>query len=95
MTNNRSTINQEYHVASFVAQCMPQFKDKISEMINQLDGLEVHAIDPQGKIIFTCEAESQKAISRATEEIQHYPEILSLSPVYHQFLDAEQLAQEG
>jgi nitrate reductase NapD len=49
--------------------------------------MEVHAISDQGKIVFTVEGESQKDIANNSDFIKQHQHVLSLSPIYHQFLN--------
>ncbi|MFD2167993.1 chaperone NapD [Thalassotalea euphylliae] len=85
-----SEVNEEYHVASFVAQVAPAELDSRSKLLDKFDGTEVHASSPQGKIVFTVEGESQKAIALVVDEIRLTDAFLSISPVYHQFLTEPQ-----
>lgn len=77
----------EYHIVSFVAQCPLDKCDEIQNLINAIEGGEVHAISPEGKMVFTVEGKNQKEIDAKTESIKFNNYVLSLAPVYHQFLD--------
>ena len=82
-----SESNNEYHVASFVAQASPELVTQLSELIGTFDGTEIHgANQEQGKIVFTVEADTQKAIARIVDNIRLTNEFFSISPIYHQFL---------
>jgi nitrate reductase NapD len=90
MTDNTSlphsnTCN-EYHVASFVAQPMMKQINTVKEAINKTAGAEIHAVSPEGKIVFTLEGKSQQVISQRIDELKCHGDLLSLSPVYHQYL---------
>ena len=43
-----TTTNEEYHVASFVAQAPPNHTSALSELINQFNGAEVHGCSEEG-----------------------------------------------
>lgn len=86
--------NNEYHVASFVIQAIPTKVTTLTDYINQQAGMEVHACSPEGKIVFTVEAPTQHAIAHQTDQIKQHPDILTLSPVYHQFITEEQEAHK-
>lgn len=77
---------QEYHIASFVAHCHPKHVQQVAKLINEKPNMEVHAISEEGKIVFTAEATTQHAIANTTDTIKQYQGMLTLSPVYHQFL---------
>ncbi|TBR42497.1 sorbose reductase [Marinomonas agarivorans] len=81
----------EYHVASFIAHAKPEHSSMLAKAISEIEGAEIHAISPEGKIVFTIEADTQRHIANRVEHIQYRDELLSLSPVYHQFLNEEQL----
>ena len=83
------TDENEYHVASFVAHAEPKQKHSVAEKIALIDGAEIHAVSDEGKVVFTVEADSQRTISNKTDEIKYYDGVLSLSPIYHQFLTEE------
>ncbi|QOL26964.1 chaperone NapD [Thalassotalea sp. LPB0316] len=82
--------NVEYHVASFVAHVMPEDIDELSELINLQQGGQVHAVSEDGKIVFTIEASSHKAVDHLIAPIQIHKKVMSLSPVYHQYLNEQQ-----
>lgn len=82
--------NHEYHVASYIAQILPVNKDDISQFIHSHQGAEIHAVSDEGKLVFTLEGTSQKQLAALTDQIKLHPDILTLSPVYHQFLSQEQ-----
>ncbi|AWB66870.1 hypothetical protein C2869_10685 [Saccharobesus litoralis] len=76
----------EYHVASFVAQAIPAQIQKVQNSILSQAGSEIHAVSDEGKIVFTIEADSQNRIGKTIDDIKQDSAILTLAPVYHQFL---------
>ncbi|WP_448548060.1 chaperone NapD [Thalassotalea fusca] len=76
----------EYHVASFVAHVVPDMTDEMIADINGIKGAEIHAVSDQGKVVFTIEAASQSQIGKYIDQLKHHIGLLSLSPIYHQFL---------
>lgn len=79
----------EYHVASFVAHAQSQHLNELRDEISATEGAEIHAISEQGKIVFTIEAASQNKIGFLIDQLKHHIGLLSLSPIYHQFLTEE------
>lgn len=79
----------EYHVASFVAHAMKKNITQVTEEITCTEGAEIHAVSEEGKIVFTLEASSQKKIGCLIDQLKHHVGLLSLSPIYHQFLTEE------
>ncbi|WP_286262923.1 chaperone NapD [Thalassotalea atypica] len=80
------TQEHEYHVASFVAHGRPESSEVLSQEIIAIEGAEIHAVSEEGKIVFTIEANNQKLIAARLDEFKHHDELMSLSPIYHQFL---------
>jgi nitrate reductase NapD len=80
--------NTEYHVASFIALVMKSQIDAIIRQIKAIDGAEIHGISAEGKIVFTVEASDQKHITRQVEPLKDQKGLLTLAPVYHQFIPA-------
>ena len=85
----------EYHVASFVAQVMDAELDRVRQAIEQVDGSEIHVISPQGKIVFTLEGSHQAGIGRNIDKLKYHPGLLSLAPVYHQFISEDSVAENS
>lgn len=81
--------SHEYHVASFIAHAMQPNIPSVSEEIMLIEGAEIHAVSDKGKIVFTIEASSQKKIGSFIDQLKHHIGLLSLSPIYHQFLTEE------
>lgn len=77
----------EYHVASFVLQVIPKNMTSLVENINGLAGAEVHVQSEEGKIVLTIEKHNQRAISKTADEIRMMSGVLTLAPVYHQYID--------
>ncbi|GAA5130418.1 chaperone NapD [Thalassotalea piscium] len=80
----------EYHVASFVAHAQMHQIESVSNEISLTEGAEIHAISGEGKIVFTLEASTQKKIGFLIDQLKHHIGLLSLSPVYHQFLTEQE-----
>lgn len=78
--------SQEYHVASFVAHALAAQLDDVQQEITQIQGAEIHAVSPEGKIVFTIEDFSQKGIGKKIDALKHHTGLYNLAPVYHQFL---------
>ena len=82
--NTNSLKNQEYHVASFVANAMNGNVQQVKQSINDIDGTEIHGVSPTGKIVFTIEDSSHRAIGNKIDLLKNHEGLLSLLPVYHQ-----------
>ncbi|WDE12765.1 chaperone NapD [Thalassomonas haliotis] len=85
-TPDKPAPAQEYHVASFVAHALAAQLDEVQQEITQLQGAEIHAVSPEGKIVFTIEDSSQKGIGQKIDALKYHTGLYNLAPVYHQFL---------
>ena len=79
----------EYHVASFVAHALSEQIEAVKSEISCTEGAEIHAVSDEGKIVFTIEASTQGKIGFLIDQLKHHIGLLSLSPIYHQFLTEE------
>ncbi len=78
---------KEYHVASFVAQAIASQLSEVEQAITASKGSEIHAVTLEGKIVFTLEACTQQAIGKLIDKLKYHTGLLSLAPVYHQYLN--------
>ena len=79
----------EYHVASFVVSTKPEHVDQVTEHINSMPGLEVHA-EESGKLVVTAEAEDVRVLADVMTALQQVDSIIAVAPVYHEYAGAEQ-----
>ncbi|MDO3722251.1 chaperone NapD [Marinobacter sp. chi1] len=79
--------SKEYHVASFISLIDVSRKDAVLDSIRATPGAEVHVTNEQGKVVFTIEAEQQGVIGQRADQLKLIPGMLSLSPVYHQYIE--------
>jgi nitrate reductase NapD len=85
----QSNSQTEYHVASFVAHINAKNLASVRQLISEIDGAEIHVESDQGKLVFTLEAESHQSIAKRMDLIKDLEGIISLAPVYHQYLTEE------
>ena len=81
-----STLNTEYHVTSLVCQVWPKHAETIQSQIEAIENVEVHASDDHGKFLITIEGSSQKFLQLKTEAIKTLDGVLTIAPVYHEYL---------
>ncbi len=77
---------KEYHIASFIAHARAEQLTEAKKTIKTITGAEIHAVNDKGKIVFTIAATSQKKIASLIDCINASTEILSVFPVYHQYI---------
>jgi nitrate reductase NapD len=75
----------EYHVASLIVRCHPHKLEQVWQRISDIDGAEVHASDPSGKLIVTAEGPSAKSIASITEHIWQVTDVVDAANVYHEY----------
>lgn len=78
--------NNEYHIASFVAHAMFSQLEQVQAAIEAIEGAEIHAKSEEGKLVFTIEDNSQKAIGKKIDALKHNNGLFSFSPIYHQYI---------
>lgn len=74
-------------MASFIAQIDISQQDAVIAGISAIPGAEIHIKDPSGKIIFTIESANQRDIGNYADDLKDQPGLLTLAPVYHQYLE--------
>jgi len=79
----------EYHVASFVVSTKPEHADQVTEHINAMPGLEVHA-GQSGKLVVTAEAQNVRVLADVVGTLEQVDSVIAVAPVYHEYSRAEQ-----
>jgi nitrate reductase NapD len=64
---------------------MPADTAAVSKQLRGLEGVEVHAVGDDGRMIVTIESGDQDNTSNTFEAIRQMPGVLSASLVYHQY----------
>lgn len=66
----------------------PQRVARVVEDLNAMEGVEVAAVSPEGKIIVTIETDGDRETVRVYEAISVMDGVMSAAMVYHQKEDA-------
>jgi len=77
-------MNDEIHLVSLVVMVRPDKMRQAQASINEIEGGEIHAQSEQGKMVVTLEAENNSELVERIDQVQHLPNVLSASLVYHQ-----------
>ncbi|QDP00485.1 chaperone NapD [Thalassotalea sp. PS06] len=80
------STGDEYHVASFVALVDHDEVSNVRSHIETLPGGEVHIQSETGKLVFTIEAPTHNHIAKQMDLLKDLQGMLSLAPVYHQYI---------
>ena len=75
------------NISGVLVKAYPENISTIEKAISQIDGVEVHGNNEDGRIVVTVEQESANGISDTLVEIQDVPGVLSAAMIYHQFED--------
>ncbi len=75
----------EHHISSMVVHALPDAADAVVEALAALDGIEIHARDPNGKLILTLETADDATIVERLNAIHTIPGVLSAALVFHHF----------
>ncbi len=78
------------NISGIVVHAKPQNTEAVRENLLALDGLEVHAIADDGRMVVTIERESDQAMADTVVHCQNLPGVLSAAMVYHHFDDIEE-----
>ena len=75
---------EEFHVASLLVYVQPAEAERIAAAVQQLNGCELHATSPEGKMIVTVESSDEQAINDCLNAIQTQPGVVSAALIYHE-----------
>lgn len=71
------------HVTSFLILCRPQNSRAVAAAAATLPGVEIHHCGDDGKIVALAEGGTEAHITRALQELQDVPGVISANLVYH------------
>ena len=71
-------------ISSLIVGARPEDAPALRERLEALDGVEVHTVAEDGRMIVTIEAASEQDTVNMYEVISKLPGVLSASMVYHQ-----------
>lgn len=72
------------NISSVIVIPHPDHVEAVPVRLRELEGVEVHAISPEGKVVVTVEAASDHETTRIFEFISLLDGVMSASMVYHQ-----------
>ena len=77
-------MSPELHISSLVVQVQPAVVDAVSRVIATLEGAQVHAASPFGKLVVTLETASEAGILERITDISGIEGVLTATLVFHQ-----------
>ena len=72
------------HIAGVLLQTRPEHIPKVRARLDDLAGLEVHTINPDGRVVVTVEGDGRKAVADVLFALHNLDGVLSASLVYEQ-----------
>jgi nitrate reductase NapD len=72
------------NISSVIVIPHPDHVEAVPQRLREIEGVEVHATSPEGKVIVTVEAENDRETTRIFELISLLDGVMSASMVYHQ-----------
>ena len=71
------------NVAGVLVHADPSHAPQVRERVEQLAGVEVHAISPAGQLVVTAERDDDAGMLATLEALRATPEVYSVTLVYH------------
>jgi nitrate reductase NapD len=84
----------EVNISGIVVHAHPDHLPVVQTGLDNMGGVEIHAISPDHKMVVTIEASDDRATTECFEQIRQLPGVLSASMVYHHFEEDAALEQE-
>lgn len=84
MPDSNVEILLSMDISSLIVSAKPENGPQVRAQLEATDGVEVHAVAEDGRMIVTIEAESEQATVKTYELIGQMPGVLAVSMVYHQ-----------
>ena len=78
-------VSSGINISSVILGVLPANSAMVSTSLRELDGVEVHAIGEDGRMIVTIESGDEDNTSNIFEAIRQTPGVISASLVYHQY----------
>ena len=72
------------NISSIIVIPHPDHIEAVRQRLQVIDGVELHAVSPEGKMVATLETASDHETAERYETISHLDGVLSASMVYHQ-----------
>jgi nitrate reductase NapD len=84
----------ELHITSAVVQVRPDALASVRAQLEALDGVEVHAVAPTGKIVVTFETDDERQAMDRLDAIRAMKGTIDTAMVYHGIAPIEPNTEE-
>ena len=71
------------NIAGVIVYANPHVNSELQEQLAGLPGVEVHAVNEEGKMVVTIEDQFEKGLADTVMQLQLFDGVLSASMVYH------------
>ena len=72
-------------ISGVIVRSYPEQIQSVCDELIQIEGVEVHGNNDDGRIVITVEQETAGQLSDLLTRMQNIPGVLSTSMIYHQF----------
>lgn len=72
------------HIASMVIRSRPEDIRSITASLDEMTGVDIHAVTPDGRLVITIEADNRDTCGERLMAIHALPRVLSAGLVYEQ-----------
>lgn len=79
-------------LAGLIVRALPKHLEKVETDLLTVPGIEIHHIDPNGRMIVTLEQDTHKAFSNSISLLQDLDDVLAISLVYQHSEELEDTA---
>ncbi|MGH1484874.1 MAG: chaperone NapD [Cellvibrionaceae bacterium] len=82
----------EKHISSIIIHTQPEHTDRVVRLIASFPHIDIYPTESQqGKVVAVMETETSRAINNTIQVINHTPNVLSVSMIYHQVESTQSL----
>ena len=78
----KACVHKNIHIAGVLVQTRPEHIPQVQTRLGDIAGLEVHAVNPDGRIIVTVEGDGRKSVADALFSLNAMQGVLSACLVY-------------
>jgi periplasmic nitrate reductase NapD len=78
-------VSTGVNISSVILGALPANAEQVAAQLRLLEGVEVHAVADDGRMIVSIESNSEDATVTTFEAIRQLPGVLSASLVFHQY----------
>ncbi len=82
------------NICSVIVSVKPENAPKISDLLNEMAGVDVFGGVPEGKLIVTLEDEGEKALADKMAALNDIKGVIDVAMIYHQEEDDAAMEEE-